>query len=357
MQVYNVEVFSPGFELRCHDNISELSYKEDYLSPVENVVTISMNDAVQKGDLIRLGNSEEDYFGVITSVKYGESSGNRMTIYYKPYTSLFDTEVLFDTDRQGSGSLESEIKTIISDNFIRNTDTLQNISSLGELSLLTSTTNWGLNLKSDTEGMHRCIVNFYSTFLVNGFQKYGIAVTAKPDYSKKKVNLSIGYVRKTPITIETGLPNVIRKSVVIRETSDDTNKLEVYNDANYTEKAVYYLHPDGNYNITDKDRITPVIRKVQAVNVEEGKTFSAAAASAAAALFGQIQYNNLVEIEVLRNDTLYPFQSYQFGQEVNVIHKGISYRSIYSGIELSSKAKLIFGAIRLDLTKIIKGGI
>ena len=275
MQVYNVEVFSPGFELRCHDNISELSYKEDYLSPVENVVTISMNDAVQKGDLIRLGNSEEDYFGVITSVKYGESSGNRMTIYYKPYTSLFDTEVLFDTDRQGSGSLESEIKTIISDK-------LQNISSLGELSLLTSTTNWGLNLKSDTEWMHRCIVNFYSTFLVNGFQKYGIAVMAKPDYSKKKVNLSIGHVRKTLITIETGLPNISRKSVVIRETSDDTNKLEVYNDANYTEKSVYYLHPDGNYNTTDKDRITPVIRKVQAVNVEEGKTFSAAAASAAA---------------------------------------------------------------------------
>ena len=357
MRVYNVEVFSPHFELRCHDNISDLSYKEDYLSPVENVVTINMNDAVQKGDLIRIGNSEEDYFGVITSVKYGESSGNRMTIYYKPYTSLFDTDVLFDTDRQGSGSLESEIKTIISDNFIRNTDTLQNISSLGELSLLTSTTNWGLNLKSDTEGMHRCIVNLYSTFLVNGFQKYGIAVMAKPDYSKKKVNLLIGCVRKTPITIETGLPNVIRKSVVIRETSDDTNKLEVYNDANYTEKSVYYLHPDGNYNTTDKDRITPVIRKVQAVNVEEGKTFSAAAASAAAALFGQIQYNNLIEIEVLRNDTLYPFQSYQFGQEVNVIHKEISYRSIYSGIELSSTAKLIFGAIRLDLTKIIKGGI
>ena len=80
MQVYNVEVFSPGFELRCHDNISELSYKEDYLFPVENVVTISMNDAVQKGDLIRLGNSEEDYFGVITSVKYGESSGYRCFI-------------------------------------------------------------------------------------------------------------------------------------------------------------------------------------------------------------------------------------------------------------------------------------
>lgn len=354
MPAYNVEIFSPDFLLKYHDNIGTVKYSEDYISPVENSAVIRTDDTVTKGDLIRIGQLNDDYFGVVTSVDYGEAEGQQMTVYYKPYTSLFNTDVLFDTDRQGTGSMETELKKIIEDNFVNNADQIQNIPSIGDITIVSNTTGWGLNLKSDTEGMHHCIVNFYDVFLVNGFRKYGISITVSPDYSEKKVNLEIGIVGTGAVTIETGLPNIIKKSIVIRETSDDTNKLEIYNTANYTERIIYYLHPDGTYDTSNADRIEPVSRDIRAVGTEEGQTFQAAAASEAASVFGQIQYDNLIEITALKSRGVLDATKYRFGQVVRVIHNGNAYESIFSGMEIGDTVKLSFGVIRLDLTKIVK---
>lgn len=354
MRVYKVEVFSESFDFKFNDVISEIQHDEDYLNTKENSVVVRYSENVANGDFIHVNNKNESYFGKINAVTKNK---NTMTITYKPFNSLFDMSILFDTNLQGTLSLENILKGIIQAYFVNNTDTLQNISILGTITLLSNTTVWGFNLKSDTENMHHCIINFYNVLLANAFSKYGVVVNTIPNFTSKKVDLTIGKVNLPVYTIESDLPNILDKSIIIRQTSKNTNKLVVWNDANYTESIVYYLHADGTYNTTNSNRITPVVVETKSVKVEDGSTFSIAAQSVASETFGDISYKNLIELEVIPDDTLVKPKEMQIGQTVNIIHKGISYNSILSGKEIKpDKIKLIFGTIRLNLTSIVKKG-
>ena len=157
--------------------------------------------------------------------------------------------------------------------------------------------------------------------------------------------------------IEADLPNVIEKSIIVNETTEDMNKLVIYDQADLTTNVIYYKHPDGSYDTRDEDRITPVIYGITSVAVSEGDTFADVAEDAANKQFDVDTYSNLIEITVQNEDEIVMPQTLTIGQIVNVISNGTSYSSILTGVERSNKTKLIFGTIRLDLTKIIKGGL
>lgn len=72
--------------------------------------------------------------------------------------------------------------------------------------------------------------------------------------------------------------------------------------------------------------------------------------------FIKSKYQNLIEFTVLANDSILEPLNLKMGQVVNVIHDGKSYNSILSGRQIvAGKVKLIFGTIRLELTKYLKG--
>ena len=97
------------------------------------------------------------------------------------------------------------------------------------------------------------------------------------------------------------------------------------------------------------------MREVQGTEAEEGGTFAQAAASAAASVFGEVTYNNLIEITCLWDDELIQPKNLKIGSLVSVIHDDVSYASIMTGYKLSNNViTLIFGSIRADLTKIIR---
>ena len=120
---------------------------------------------------------------------------------------------------------------------------------------------------------------------------------------------------------------------------------------------VYYKHTDGSYDTSNTDRITPVIFNMTSVAVVTGSTFAAAAKDAADKQFDVDSYSNLIELTMVNDDMLIMPTTIAIGQAVQVITNGASYTSILTGIERSTKTKLIFGSIRLDLTKILKGGL
>lgn len=65
--------------------------------------------------------------------------------------------------------------------------------------------------------------------------------------------------------------------------------------------------------------------------------------------------NNLIELEMLENDILFEPEEMNIGQDILVISEGKSYESMLTGYKRKSgKITLIFGAIRLELTKILK---
>lgn len=383
MKPYNVEIFNRQFELLAHTNVDDIVIDYDYLSPNDSELDIRLSgffdtfaaqavipeggmlralsipaleglmDAVGVGAYIRLQRDDTDIFGVITSITTSDDA-LLTSIGIQPFPSaIFSAEILFDTNTQGTVALETVIADLITASWISNADTLQNIPGL-TVTTTSSTVAWGMNLKSDTEGMHHCIIDFYDVLIRRALEEYGIAIHTSVDFQNGAINLTIGKVVGTQ-TIEADLPNVFDRTFLINESSKNTNKLDVYDSADYTSTIIYYKHTDGSYDTTNNNRLYPVVREVQAVEVEEESTFADAAASAAASVFGEVTYNNLIEIKCLYDDELIRPKELEIGSVVTVIHEGNAYASILTGYQLENNViNLIFGSIRADLTKLLR---
>lgn len=353
MRAYNVEIFSRGFEFICADTVDSITYSYDYLHPETNSVTMVTDAAIMQGDYIHMLRGDSEYFGIVSGVSSGDQKGT-VEIEYKPFISIFDMRILFDTNLQGQGTLENRLKAIIESYFKNNSDSYQNIPGL-RVGVTSSTSDWGFNLKSDTEGMHHIICNFLETFIIRSMEKYGVAISVRPNFSDHLIVLTIGKVSTSPYYIEAGLPNVITKNISIKESDFDINKLVIYNTANYTSTITYYRHNDDTYDTNNSDRVTPVIQETVAVDVDESTTFAAAAASQASETFGSIEYNNLIELSVLPDDALINPKKMKIGQRVVVKDGENEYNSIYTGCrEEEGLFTVIFGTVRVDLTKLLK---
>lgn len=357
MQPFSVEIFDRSFNLIQHYNVGAIDYNYDYLSTVENSILVEFNENVQKGDYIRIVNNTDSYFGYISSIAVNEAIQGFSEIRFKPFITLFDAPILFDTTLQGSGtSLEQAIADIITAYWINNSDTDENIPGL-EVETLTTTSNWTFHITSDQKGLNKAIINFMTSIVRRSLTKYQVGLYAEPDFVNQKVKVSIGVKAQSVFYIEADLPNVIEKSIIVNETTEDMNKLVIYDQADLVTNVIYYKHPDGTYDTTDANRIVPVIYGMTSVAVGADDTFADAAQDAADKQFDTDTYSNLIEITVQNEDEIVLPQNLTIGQTVNVISNGTSYSSILTGVERSNKTKLIFGTIRLDLTKIIKGGL
>ena len=122
-----------------------------------------------------------------------------------------------------------------------------------------------------------------------------------------------------------------------------------------------------NYSITVR---TPLTSQVFSQAIEAYKNSAQYAAEFAAykaqnlnriitgyanKLFQTGKYKNLIELTIPRGDALIKPYSLSSGQSVNVIYKGASYPSVYTGFSFLKNGlmKLVFGMIRVELTKIL----
>lgn len=355
MQPYNVEIFGKDFSFKQHDNSGRIIYKYDYISPVENLITIAYDPKVSKGDYIRIVNDDEEYFGIIKGIKIGGKTNEISQIKFAPFESIFNTEILFDTTLQGSDmTLEKMIAHYITEYWISNSDELQNITGLS-VETISETEDWGFHLTSDVQGLNKTIINFMTVIIKRTLTKYQVGLYIEPDFQKRKIVVKVGKKNASVFRIETHLPNVISKNIVLNETTEDVNKLIIYNNENLSDKVIYYKHPDKTVDTIDANRILPVIHDIQTVALREGETFEESAAALASKVFDAESYNNLIEITVLNDDVLVNARKISIGQEVLVISNNNEYSSIFTGYEKGAKTKLIFGTIRLELTKILKG--
>lgn len=352
MTLYNVEVFDrQTFNCVFHDSVERPEYRVDYLSPVDNTASVIRTEVLKEGQLIRINGEDYDFFGVITSV--GNDQEGLTTIYFRHFLAVLSTPILFDTTLQKNTSLETVIAQYIQSEFISNEDTLQNIVGLS-VTAETSTT-FTFSLKPDTEGGRYCVVDFYDALIAPALSKYGVAISVDADPQAKTIGLTVRNVAEA-VTIEADLPNVFDCRVTVAETSNDINKLIIYNDANFSSKITYYLHSDRTYDTNDTDRILPVSRQINAVSVASGQTFAQAAADAAEEAFGDIDISNLIEVDMATSDRLIKPMSREIGERTTIIKGGKAYKSILTGFTVGNYTTLIYGAMRLDITDLIRKG-
>ena len=121
MKPYNVEIFTQDFEMAGNTNVNEITYKEDYLSSDDNTVTVLALPGVEKQEYIRISRGQEEYAGIITEIEYGTDKSKKLqSISYKPLMELLNTDILFDVDAQGQGTMEEFICEHIRAMFIDN---------------------------------------------------------------------------------------------------------------------------------------------------------------------------------------------------------------------------------------------
>ena len=356
MKPYNVEIFKQDFRMVGNTNIDEVKYKEDYLSSDINTLTIVPIKGISKQDYIRISRGNEEYAGIITEIAEGtDSSKNLVEISYKPFMELFDTDILFDINLQGVGTLENFICDRIKETFIENEDKNQNIKGLS-VTAWSETLDWYFHITPAQSGGHYCIVNLMDSVIIPALEKYSIVVDVKLDIQNRLLNVYVGRINREKIVIEADLPNVIKKSLTIKSVSQDVNKLILYDaTSDYKDKKVYYLHKsDLGYDTKDEDRIVPVICEMKALEHDENTTFESMAQNEARNKFSNLSYSNLIELTMLNGDSLIKPKELSFGQVVSIISNKEMYTSILTGKEISKTTKLIFGTVRIDLTKILR---
>lgn len=83
--------------------------------------------------------------------------------------------------------------------------------------------------------------------------------------------------------------------------------------------------------------------------------FTDKADAKALSIFSKNKYDNNIKIEVSNYDERLGPNTMKIGQVVHVIEDGISYETVLTGMEIEETTTLVFGFIRLELTKILKG--
>lgn len=342
MRLYNIEIFA-GFSYRGSLQIQDVNYKEDYISLEKNKIKSSQEALyAQEGDYIHISGEDIDSWGIVTA--FENKKGKRQATY-ENFLSIFDTDIYCDSTLLDTLTVENFIAELIRENYIDNSDDLQNIEGLS-VEVLTGT-HGVLDIEKN-------VCNLLEEVIIPAFSTYQIVVNPLWDVQKKKIILRIEQQQASKRTIEADLPNVLYKNIVVRKTKEKLNKLVVVNEEDPGEKLVVYRSENGEISTVDKERIVPVVFSTIQTKASGKKSFGEVALEKAKNKLKKAEYENLIELEIMRNDGLVHPKELKIGQMVDIISDGISYSSILTGREIDETEVLIFGTVRLDLTKTIR---
>ena len=370
MQQYRVEFFenylsatSASRKLKYvhHDFANDLAIDDDYIAAQTTVIEILATDKVKAGHLIRILRDDADYFfGLVTNVEPGEYTTK---VSFKPFISIFDSDVLFNvlfqwrSDNNPGVTLEETLQTYINAYFVSNSDYLQDYPMTITIPAAGSrTVKWNMNIQPETEDEDYAVIGLYGTLIVRAMKEYGVAITITPNFSTGIIALSIGKVSGTK-HIDADLKNVIVKTLKVNDRPTGINKLVVHNSLTFLNPITFYVHPDRSWDTTNSDRITPVSYGIRTVtpdgtynNAEDD--FMYAALSAAYDELSGLEFDNLIELECAPNDPLISPTTMKNGQKVAVHYQGGTYTSILTGKKISLETiTLIFGSERISYTK------
>lgn len=344
MPAYNVEIFTPDIVYRDSIQIKELDCEIDYLDVVKNKIEFGKRKIeAQKGDYIRIRNRSFEVLGIVSDIV---EEKNKYSIEYKNLNKLWDQDVFVDFELLEEKSLEEWIAWIIRGLYIDSGDLLQDI--FGMTVTTTSSTNAVFSEDYKT-GIH----NFFE-IIIEAFTQYGVLVTESMDVGNKRIEVAVGKCREKEFTIEADLNNILDKEIIIKESKESVNKLIIYNQEDYAQHVTYYMDADERITTDDSNRKKPVVLDCVAVKATDKTPFEQQAEKKAGTVLKVSKLNNHIEIKVTGDDRLVRPRERKIGQQAAIISCGEVYKTVLTGMEIDEKVNLIFGVIRLELTKQIK---
>ena len=343
MSLFNIEIFNDHFEyISSYQLQSVEGYEYDYISYSKSKLEIPEIIA-SKGNYVRITSKNLSIVGIVCGCT---DMGFYYELEFTPFLEKMDVDVHYNRSLLSTQSLEQWIAGIIKDTFVSNSDPEQNIYGF-EVKYTPRTYNALMDLDEN-------IGNLYE-ILQKALINYNVVITFSIDVQKKKIIADISVLSQGVFYIESDLPNIISKEFNFKKSDSSYNKMTIYNEINEAEHETFYLLSDGT--ITNKPdiskRITPVIFTNIFIKHEDNdkETFYDAAYEKAFNKLSAEKYDNLIEVECEINDELINPLNLSIGQDIIIIRDGTSYSTMLTGFSIKDTVKLMFGTVRIELTK------
>lgn len=335
MQIpFKAEFFDRDYNFMLFSVISEPEISIDYFTLDKSSISIPGLPSISRGWYCRIAQGTDViYQGTVTSVTQDKSITK---VQLLPLIAMFDVQVYRDRTTYTKRNLEQWIGEIIYQNFGDSGDSVQNISGLAII-IDSSTSGIALNLKDN-------IHDFWTDIAKKAMESGKIAISCSMNPQSKAFDVTIKSFADTPeITLEADLPNVISQNFTFRDDQGSANKCLIINKDNESQQATFYAD----------DYTSPTVWKIETVQVGDDETFSEAAENKASELLKKSDFDNLIELQYRADDKIVP--EVEIGQPCRIIKNGVQYHSVLTGIiRKSGQRTLVFGSIRVDLTKILK---
>ena len=368
MRVYNLEIFRIGqiggivmegysiYHDVYHRQINEINYAYDYFKEDKNIIEIPYDERVQEQMCLRISDSLNASFeltGYITGI---EIEKGMMKVTYTDLVSAFtDINVVFNVNRPNAPVtgydsyleiyLASKCEQVFNEQGWFVGDLMRNLD-ISTTSLEVNPFNF--NIKPDNEGSNFAVVGLKDVLINRSASEYDVWFRT---HFEESPYISIGKVNSEVQYLETNAPFVISSIVKFENNKDGTSVLSVYN-ADETDEGnflTFYLHEDGTINGNPVDTVKPLIYAETVIKLNEGEVFADKALEEAKSKMNVELGNNYVEIEV-PFDTM-DLATWEIGQKVKIYHEGMEINSVLTGKKIDKTLTLIFGTIRLELTK------
>lgn len=350
MSQYSVDIFDLNLNLVHHDILEDPVIDDDRLAPNITTIEIKKTILVPASGYVHL-DGDIVFDGIIDAVSDDEDVTK---IDIKPLICIFDRNIPINlTWQKSSTSLEAVIRSSIQNYWISySADSLGNMPMSVEIIGSYRHTNWTLDLEARNKEVNNTIVNFLSDLIIPAFERYGITLNGFIDFDTNLIDFTIENPEEYQV-IDADNPMVHLIEFMPDKMDGEVNRLTVINADDYSERVTYYLHPNGTYNTTNNNRITPVVFDFAEAtkSSEEGATFADAASAQADSVFGKIKYKNYVEFETQYNDLLINPLEIKMGSKATIYHNGQAIETMLTGRVIDEMITLTFGTVRLDYTK------
>lgn len=336
MQIpFKAEFFDRNYNFMMFSVIPEPEIVIDYFTLDKSSISIPGLPTISRGwyCVISQGTTVI-YQGTVASITQDKSVTK---VQLLPLIAMFDIQVYRDRTTYKNTNLEQWIAEIIYETFVLSDDAVQNIP--------------GMNLMIDSDGTNGIALNLvdniyelWTDIARKAIEGGKIAISCTMNPQQKQFNIIIkSFANTAEITLEADLPNVISSNFTLRDDWGSVNKCLIINKEKESEQATFYAD----------DYAAPTVRRIEMVQVGDDETFSEVAKNKASELLKKSDFDNLIELQYRADDKIVP--DMEIGQPCRIIKNGVTYHSVLTGITQKAGQKtLVFGGIRIDLTKILK---
>lgn len=334
---YKIEIFDRDFNFVGYSIVERPEIDFDYLTLEETTLRLPRITA-GKGDFAHVTDlyGSVIYDGIVSDVR---DDGAGVELKVAPLLSLFDVQVIYDKEIFKTLPLEEAIEKIITDTYIKNEDSLQNLKGIS------------VRRESRTEGTTldiRSNIHAFWDIITKAMLLYDIVVECSLQVQEKEIDVLIA-ARGENVTLEAELDNVVQKSFMVGGEYGALNKI-TFRSKETEEEIIYYLHPDGSITTDDSDRITPVF--FSAEYIEGAEDFREQAYQRAYDQMKPQKYEQNIELGYRDSDRMIMPNAMKIGTVADILYQDKGYKSILTGYRTSEGVTVLtFGAIRMELTK------